>query len=741
MAPKPTAAKGTASVAQPAAGTASVVQPAAGTASVVQPAAGATKDAASVAQPAATQKEKGREVPPSYLPLSELTDRSARIGQLMLSVFHPWEDNYTYTWEGQERSGTIFRCLLVDTENPIWYCHAEFKKTRNNEKAFNTALKQFTEGARFICKNIAFIKDSKSSFLSAPKRDVINLAITSTTPVLGLQATRAVQPCPTGTVGYKSNLQQNQRFDITVLIRTMSEARDAGPLRQCFDVECIDGSMNEANDRLRVMKITLFQEQKKVEELRECAHKCMQEGKPVTFLQLQGAKSKEHEYSFQSAWKGWRMFEASAEQPGGEKVKILIEKATALMEDQNTEVFACRTYERRDYSKVRGTETTVKLFVSLPRVSSGIADLDEEESAWQINWARIHEPAPGQNIHTQDGKRIWFPTTFQDATMQHTLWITETAALQLADVSSAAEFQAAHVAGKLWFPLISSMKIIRKRNAAQRLASESQSGAGQPETQETASQGTSGADYDAIIVEATEQDLKQSPTTASLLLLNMLASRIDTADVFLPAALHMIKKSDLYAMCVHYLPQKIPVELSEDLGEALPQSLTRACTQAFCLVEASASGEVEKIGEDGLKLTTRGVKDPFHSCVEQPAESVQYTLTAFCTMDSLQDFKLDPPRGSKSQHAIVIISDILPGASPTFIVDSVQLIHREDVPRVKDSIQKLLYYVATATELNARKNKREWTETFSPAKARKCRNLSAHPSGECLPAYTSASNQ
>ena len=155
------------------------------------------------------------------------------------------------------------------------------------------------------------------------------------------------------------------------------------------------------------------------------------------------------------------MIEANAEQLGGDKAKMLQEKAAALMEDQNTESLACRTYERRerrDYANFKGTETTVKLFVSLPRVDSGIADLDEEESAWQINWVRILEPAPGQNIHTQDGTRIWFPTTFRDATMQRTLWITETAALQLANVSSPAEFQEAHKAGKLRFPFISSMK-------------------------------------------------------------------------------------------------------------------------------------------------------------------------------------------------------------------------------------------------------------------------------------------
>ena len=145
-------------------------------------------------------------------------------------------------------------------------------------------------------------------------------------------------------------------------------------------------------------------------------------------------------------------------------------------------------------------------------------------------------------------------------------------------------------------------------------------------------------------------------------------------------------------MCIHYAAQKLPEELSQDLAAASPQSLTRACAQTFCLVEASAGGEVAKIGDDGFKLTTRGVKDPFQSCVAQPAENLHYTLTAFCTLDNLQDFKLDPPRGSKSQHALVIISDIFQGASetdsPTLIVDSLQLLHRDDVEKVKETMQK-----------------------------------------------------
>ena len=65
-------------------------------------------------------------------------------------------------------------------------------------------------------------------------------------------------------------------------------------------------------------------------------------------------------------------------------------------------------------------------------------------------------------------------------------------------------------------------------------------------------------------VAAAEQDLKQAPTSASFSLVNMLASRIDSIDVFLPAALHMLQKSDLYSMRVRFDPQELPHGVFED---------------------------------------------------------------------------------------------------------------------------------------------------------------------------------
>ena len=689
--------------------------------SVEQPAATAKANDSS---PSAPNQPDSVGQPATFLPLKELTDRSARIGQFKLGIFQPWEDKYKYTYNGEERTATAFKCLLVDLDDPTWYCHAEYKKSAKNASSYQAGMNKFKEGAVFIMKQIGFVRQTKSSYLSAPKRDVVDLACTTTQAVHGLGKASAVQPCPPGTVVEKLHLKEDQRFDLTALIKTMSAIREAGPERRCFDVELIDGSTNEAKNKKQIMKVTLFQPKEShiEDECRDCMNRLL----PVTFLHLQGSKSAKGEFTFQSAFKGWHMMKASTEQSGDNKAKQLVLDAEALMSEQNTESFAGKTFEHTDYSLVMARETTVALLLSLPKYTSGIADLDEEESVWQINWVHVNEPAAKQSIYNKTGERIWFPVTFRDATMQHTLWMQEKAALQLANCTTAAEFSKKYADGKLWFPLICSLKIARKRNVAKI-----------EDPDEAARSATD--DFDAIIVQAGEQDLKQTPTSSSLVLLHMMASRMDTADVFMPASLHMLQKSDVYSMCVHFEPQQLPGDLSQDLQPLPSCDLLRACNQAFCLVQATAGGETQRIGDEGFKLITKGVKDALPSSAAQSAPD-DYTLTAFCTMGDLQDFKLDPPRGSKSQHALIMVSDIVPGTSadepPNVIVDSLMLIHRDDVAMIKKAMQKMLYYAAAATEMNARKRKEEWSESFSPAKAKKCRSMARHPTGEVLPEYT-----
>jgi len=75
------------------------------------------------------------EQPPAFLQLKELTDRSARIAQFKLSVCHPWEDSYTYSWIGEERTATAFKCLLVDVNDPTCIVTRNIGKLENTKSA------------------------------------------------------------------------------------------------------------------------------------------------------------------------------------------------------------------------------------------------------------------------------------------------------------------------------------------------------------------------------------------------------------------------------------------------------------------------------------------------------------------------------------------------------------------------------------------------------------------------------
>jgi hypothetical protein len=98
-------------------------------------------------------------------------------------------------------------------------------------------------------------------------------------------------------------------------------------------------------------------------------------------------------------------------------------------------------------------------------------------------------------------------------------------------------------------------------------------------------------------------------------------------------------------------------------------------------------------------------------------------------LENLQDFKLNPPRGTTKQTALIVIADILPSVgadeSVNFIVESVMLLPRDGVPKIIASMTKLLYFTAAATQINTRKRAHEWSATFSPAKELKCHTLSS----------------
>ena len=98
-----------------------------------------------------------------------------------------------------------------------------------------------------------------------------------------------------------------------------------------------------------------------------------------------------------------------------------------------------------------------------------------------------------------------------------------------------------------------------------------------------------------------------------------------------------------------------------------------------------------------------------------------YALTAFCTLKNFQNFKLDPPRGTKKKNALLIISDAIESSAAqpvkTFIVDSIMLLPRQDVAEIEEAVSKLLYYVAVGTEVIHRRQTRDVHDAEQPVSA------------------------
>ena len=129
-------------------------------------------------------------------------------------------------------------------------------------------------------------------------------------------------------------LQQDQRFDLTALIQTVSDPWDAGidkntgASKQCFDVEVIDGSTSTETSKIMTMPLTIFMI--KDTYVHQLFDQCMESSSRVTLLQMEGSKNKDNEYIFRSAFKGWHMVTASVAQLGCNKAQDLVTQAAAL---------------------------------------------------------------------------------------------------------------------------------------------------------------------------------------------------------------------------------------------------------------------------------------------------------------------------------------------------------------------------------------------------------------------------
>ena len=696
-------------------------------------------ETASAAQPAAQSPAAADgTAPPGTLPLCELNKRSGPIGTWFVVVQQANVDSYEYAFAGQQRTGKVFSCVLVSPGARSEYCMGQLRWTKANDSKFVAAQKKFCNGFAFMMTKVSIIPDAKKQYIHAPLQTVVNLGDRTFSPVLNSKDTNLCYPEPPATIADCEHVTNQQFFDVTALVKTVSTPRPVKDNRVVFDIEIIDGS--KSGECVRTMPLTVFTQRAPLHPLGEppmwvflnaaCNAVCAQ---AVSFFQIKGAQDENGKFSFTTTKNSIIVPAATT----GKGLRLAAEAATLLCL-RDTSSFAIRKVEEwvsRDFSQEHATETMCALFAPLATTKlTGDDALDAaEETLWQMNWVRVEEPAAGSNIRTNDGKRIWFPVTVRDCTGTLTLYIQENAALKLSGIKDADQFEDAFKAGKVWFPQMASVKIVRRVKPAS---------AAQPASQLTQNTDKhSSGQVDVLIVDAACQNLAESPTEASARLLPLLNADNPTSDVVLPAALHMLRKSAHYTLAVESIVPDIPESLKASFVD-VPSATTifRPCSQVLALVESSEASKLQEAGGGGYKIITDNVKDLLHDSPDAPP--VQ--LSSFCLLDNLQDFKLDPPRTSanKKQAALVLISSVLQmssaGQPVSFMVDSVQLLQPAEVDAVKNCLKRLLFLTSLAGHMASRKRSASMPATFeeSPSKAAKCRSLGRHPTAAPVPQYS-----
>ena len=160
-----------------------------------------------------------------------------------VSVYMAHMEEYSYTWEGQQRKGKFFKCTLVWMPDNTQYCYAEIRKTKGSPAdIFEKAVDTYRDGFRFRMSKVALNGQTKLEYNNAPCKAVVDLTKTTMTKLLDTGTT--ITPQPSITCSECLDFNKVQAFDITALVDSVSERRDVRDERKVRDVYLIDGTVS-----------------------------------------------------------------------------------------------------------------------------------------------------------------------------------------------------------------------------------------------------------------------------------------------------------------------------------------------------------------------------------------------------------------------------------------------------------------------------------------------------------------
>ena len=133
-------------------------------------------------------------------------------------------DEYEYQWDGKKRYGKSFSCVFVSVDDPSEYCMGQMRWTYKSENKFHNFQHKLTDGLAFTMSQVPLAGDAKKQYIHSPIQTVVNVADTHFSPLLHSKENNRC-PEPPATIADCSHLTNQQLFDVTALVKSVSAFR------------------------------------------------------------------------------------------------------------------------------------------------------------------------------------------------------------------------------------------------------------------------------------------------------------------------------------------------------------------------------------------------------------------------------------------------------------------------------------------------------------------------------------
>ena len=652
-----------------------------------------------------------------YLSLAECNPGNAAVGTWLVRLVKTRVFEHVYAWQGQEKISKRWECVSVSPD-PHEYCISVLRRKgpgQKNVKEFDAGMQKYKQGLMWSVSDVAFLKENPS-FVSAPLKHVIDIANSKFVPVLQSTFEMPTYALPPDDLAGLVELEEVQRVDVIALVKSMDNVHmsmTSRGERKIVDVTLMDGSVLQ--DSPVFVTITMFfsLEQQGKDDF-ALLQECCDGQATVSFFGLT-AIPRENDQKCEFKTSDRFFFEKTPAGPKKDRLDAEGGKLLSMASDELHDISHQEAFVPNE-SKDWKTECAVLSCCALVQASLDGGQtlyaraLPEHEPIrlLQLNYVRVLEPGPKVQVTTKDGSRLFVPVDVMDHTYSVGLRMQESAALELSNCTSKAEFEAACVGGQLCFPMLCSLRVEIRM-----------SGGSASEHAKTDDQEENLPGVNAIVRTAEEQrmGIPFVPNTSAMELKHFLQTLRGRVDRMAIAEMH---------------------EVNYSAHAGLVTGSTKSpCKVVLSMIANQQKSKVAQFGK-GHRVITNGVNEVlFNEAYEKDTvqrRPLEGQMASMSTLENVAEFSLTPAAAGELQFFLISISGMSRSTDgqQVFSIDTRRPIPSGEVDTFVKILRALRKVAEGFPHQSGQKRSLELNSDSSPYTGKKPRELSEWPTGESL---------